>query len=102
MWAITTLKLPNTETFKYWLVNHSSMLNHSSDDTATASDIQLRKDEDAGMGRVRMALVKMGCRVNLDATNTVSYFAINLGIELMVGMRNWSIDLLCPRWKQDS
>jgi hypothetical protein len=72
MWAITTLKLPNTETFKYWLVNHSSMLNHSSDDTATSNDIQLRKDEDAGMGRVRMALVRMGCRVNLDAPNTVS------------------------------
>jgi hypothetical protein len=72
MWAITTLKLPNTETFKYWLVNHSSMLNHSSDDTAASNDIHLRKDEDAGMGRVRMALVIMGCRVNLDAPNTVS------------------------------
>jgi hypothetical protein len=98
MWAITTLKLPNTETFKYWLVNHSSMLNHSSDDTATSNDIQLRKDEDAGMGRVRMALVRMGCRVNLDAPNTVSFVIRALWIELMVGMRNWSIDLLCSRW----
>jgi len=79
MWAITTLKLPNTETFKYWLVNHSSMLNHSSDDTATSNDVQLRKDEDAGMGRVRMALVRMGCRVNLDAPNTVSCLPPFLG-----------------------
>jgi hypothetical protein len=98
MWAITTLKLPNTETFKYWLVNHSSMLNHSSDDTATSNDIQLRKDEDAGMGRVRMALVRMGCRVNLDATNTVSFVLHAPWIELIVGMRDWSIDLLCSRW----
>jgi hypothetical protein len=68
MWAITTLKLPDPEAFKYW------MCNHSSDDTVPVSDVQLvRKDEDAGMGRVRMALVKMGCRVNLDAPNTVSY-----------------------------
>ena len=66
MWAITTLKLPDPEAFKHW------MYNHSSDDTATTGDMQLRKDEDAGMGRVRMALVKMGCRVNLDAPNTVS------------------------------
>ena len=66
MWAITTLKLPDPEAFKHW------MFNHSSDGTATSSDMQLRKDEDAGMGRVSMALVKMGCRVNLDAPNTVS------------------------------
>lgn len=54
------------------------MLNHSSDDTAASNDIQLRKDEDAGMGRVRMALVRMGCRVNLDAPNTVSFFVPSL------------------------
>jgi hypothetical protein len=83
MWAITTLKLPNTETFKYWLVNHSSTLNHSSDDTAASHDIRLRKDEDAGMGRVRMALVRMGCRVNLDAPNTVSDKFISLGYSLL-------------------
>jgi hypothetical protein len=71
------------------------MLNRSSDNTATSNDIQLRKDEDAGMGRVRMALVRMGCRVNLDAPNTVSFVIRALWIELMVGMRNWSIDLLC-------
>jgi hypothetical protein len=68
MWAITTLKLPDVETFRHW------MYNHSSDDTATDSEgPMMRKDEDAGMGRVRMALVKMGCRVNLDAPNTVSF-----------------------------
>jgi hypothetical protein len=93
MWAITTLKLPDPEAFKYW------MCKRSSDDTAPVSDIQLRKDEDAGMGRVRMALVKMGCRVNLDAPNTVSYLPLRFVIELRLGMRNWSIDLLCSRRK---
>jgi len=73
------------------------MLNHSSDDTATSNDVQLRKDEDAGMGKVRMALVKMGCRVNLDAPNTVSSGSCPIRKELMVGMRNWGIDLLCSR-----
>jgi hypothetical protein len=94
MWAITTLKLPDPEAFKYW------MCNHSSDDTVPVSDVQLaRKDEDAGMGRVRMALVKMGCRVNLDAPNTVSYFFLLFVIELSLGVRHWGIDLLCTRGK---
>jgi len=69
MWAITTLKLPDIEAFRYWMGQQSS------DDTVTASGTEvsiMKKDEDAGMGRVRMALVKMGCRVNLDAPNTVS------------------------------
>lgn len=28
---------------------------------------------DAGMGKVRMALVKLGCRVNMDSPNTVRW-----------------------------
>jgi hypothetical protein len=75
MWAITTLKLPDVDAFKHWLLNHPS-----SDDTATevegADSAVTRfaggKDEDAGMGKIRMAMVKMGCKVNLDAPNTVS------------------------------
>lgn len=69
MWAITTLKLPDIEAFRYWMGQQSSY------DTVTATGTEistLKKDEDAGLGRVRMALVKMGCRVNLDAPNTVS------------------------------
>lgn len=29
-------------------------------------------EQDAGMGQIRLALMKMGCRVNVDATNAVS------------------------------
>lgn len=95
MWAITTLKLPDVDAFRHW------MFNHSSDDTATDRSLVVRKDEDAGMGRVRMALVKMGCRVNLDAPNTVSSLSL-VDAKLMVGMRDWGFDLSCTGRKQDT
>lgn len=76
MWSITTLKLPDVNAFRHWLTNRPDP---SSDDTAAVTDdtsgtgTGVRKDDDAGMGRMRMAMVKMGCKVNLDAPNTVSY-----------------------------
>jgi hypothetical protein len=69
-WSITTLKLPETAAFRDW-VNKDP----SSDDTATDAYAQTQaaqKDADAGLGRVRMAMIRMGCKVNLDAVNTVS------------------------------
>jgi hypothetical protein len=102
MWSITTLKLPDVIAFRHWLSNRPEP---SSDDTTavTATEdtsmVGGRKDDDAGMGRVRMAMVKMGCKVNLDAPNTVSWaIPITCGVVAdMSGLRYWCIDLLHPR-----
>ena len=68
--ALTSLRLPDTSSFRNWL----SPPVPDSDDTVTEDQLRLidDTDEDAGMGKVRMMLVKLGCRVNLDAPNTVS------------------------------
>jgi hypothetical protein len=101
MWAITTLKLPDINAFKHWMA-HQTGSSNALTATDTVEGSMVRKDEDAGMGRVRMALVKMGCRVNLDAPNTVSCWTHRERIKLILGMRNWCFDLLYPRRKQDS
>jgi hypothetical protein len=102
MWSITTLKLPDVIAFRHWLSNRPEP---SSDDTTAVTateDMSMvggRKDDDAGMGRVRMAMVKMGCKVNLDAPNTVSFTTLDVLRRKadMLGLRHWSIDLLHPR-----
>jgi hypothetical protein len=110
MWSITTLKLPDVIAFRHWLSNRPEP---SSDDTTavTATEdtsmVGGRKDDDAGMGRVRMAMVKMGCKVNLDAPNTVSFTSLNLSRRTadMLGLRYWGTDLLYPGtcyWRQQA
>lgn len=110
MWSITTLKLPDVNAFRHWLTDRPDP---SSDDTAAGTDdtsgtgTGVRKDDDAGMGRMRMAMVKMGCKVNLDAPNTVSYMetALGTGVADMLGLCYWSIDLLYPgshHWREQA
>jgi len=67
MWALSAIKLPDVSAFKYWLQNRPEP-EEGSDDTLID---HMGIGGDAGMGR-RMAMVKMGCRVNFDAVNTVS------------------------------
>jgi hypothetical protein len=71
-YALTSLRLPDTSSFRRWLEPGQA----DSDDTIT-EDPQMMldgdpTDDDAGMGKIRMTFVKLGCRVNLDAPNTVS------------------------------
>lgn len=71
-YALTSLRLPDTSSFRKWLATPEH--DPDSDDTMT-EDPQMMGDGtdfDAGMGKIRMMLVKLGCRVNLDAPNTVS------------------------------
>jgi hypothetical protein len=95
-WSLTTLKLPEATSFRSWAYNDPN-----SDDTATDAHEQsqaAQKDADAGLGRVRMAMIRMGCNVNLDAANTVSFGIFSLlSTADRVGVCHWSIDLLRAR-----
>ena len=53
-------------------------------DDTSGTGTGVRKDDDAGMGRMRMAMVKMGCKVNLDAPNTVSCLKLEHARESLI------------------
>lgn len=82
--ALTSLRLPDTLGFRNWLQPPEP----TSEDTLT--DLPDERgvddtDDDAGMGKIRMTLVRLGCRVNLDAPNTVSCMLSSLtGLSVQV------------------
>lgn len=67
--ALASLRFPEKTSFQQWL-NPAQARHVESDETMT--EYAEHGEDDAGMGRVRMALVRLGCRVNLDAPSTVS------------------------------
>lgn len=95
-YALTSLRLPDTSSFRRWLAPPER--DPDSDDTAT-EDPQMMDDGsgfDAGMGKIRMMLVKLGCRVNLDAPNTVSSNALPGSVYKLTrtAMCSWCFDQL--------
>lgn len=80
-YALTSLRLPDTSSFRKWY-QQPLEVEIGSDDTATEDHgrtVDGADYNDAGMGKIRMMLVKLGCRVNLDAPNTVSSRLLRVG-----------------------